>query len=269
MIKGLVGILLALCWHSVSAERVDFEVNKIPPCWSEEMKYQGMCGELLQALSAEAGIEARIHFKPLKRLIEDEHNNDIGNPDLYMYQQDFTSIIPILSYRSAFYAYQPVQSKKKSLQLSRFEDLARYKVGILKGTLIDEGYFTHLGIYFERSYKQTSIFKKLKVGRIDLALEIDFAAEYVINQLYPELVDNFIKIEVPNSKAVIAIMLSEELPNAKAIGEKYRKALETMISNGQYQGILRHYNRGSKLDSGKLLSELQYFNRLYNFSAVD
>jgi len=268
-IHCFIGIIFSLWACVASAEIVEFGVNESPPFWSENKAHQGMCGAIMQALSEETGIEAKIYFKPLKRLINDVHNNDIGNPELYMYQQAFVSIIPILSYRSAFYAYQPKNGEKPALQLNSLTDLAQYKVGILKGALIDKVAFEQVGVYFETSYKQSSLFKKLKVGRIDLVLEIDLAAESIIHDLYPELVEDFIKIAVPHSKAVIAIMLSEDLPQAKEIAEKYHKALEKIIKNGRYAEILRAYNKDYNVDTQSLLAELHYFERLYNFSAAD
>jgi len=83
-LKSHLTSLLCLCLYLASwasaAETIHFGANESPPYWSFSMDQQGMCGEILQALSAEAGLNAEVTFKPLKRLIEDAHNNDLGNP---------------------------------------------------------------------------------------------------------------------------------------------------------------------------------------------
>lgn len=221
-----------------------------------------MCGEILQAMTELAGYKSHITFKPLSRLINDTENNDLGNPTFYLQQNDFASIVPIAIYQTVFYYYQPNHQSKIVLQ--NLDDLKQYKIGILKGTLIDRLAFEQQGIEFETSYNQESIFKKLKLGRIDLALEIKLVAQQTINSLYPELADNFAVIQLANSTSPIAIMISEDQPDANKIGEKLQKALETLIAEGRYQAIIKKYNGQADLPES-WFNELNKFNTFYNF----
>lgn len=247
---------------SCFGEVIEFGANESPPFWSKKMHADGMCGEILQEMSVLAAVESNISFKPLNRLIEDSQNNDLGNPSLYLQHSDFASIIPIAVYRTAFYYYKP--NHPSGIDLQSLADLKQYKIGILKGTLVDRLAFEQQGIHFETSYKQQSIFKKLKLGRIDLALVIDLVGQQTVHALYPNLKDQFSAIELANSASPIAIMLNEEQPNAKTIGAKYQQALKTLIDEGRYQQIIKKHTGQIDLASN-WREELERFSQLYNF----
>lgn len=262
----IVYFLLLLLPINSYGDAIVFGANESPPFWSQTMFEQGMCGEILQAMSEQAGLQSTIVFKPLKRLIEDTHNNDLGNPDFYLSQQDFASIIPIVSYQATFVYYLPHHSEK--IVLRSLDDLKQYKIGILKGSLIDRLSFEKLGIQFETSYSQESIIRKLKLGRIDLALEINLVAYQMIDKLYPHLEDQFIFINIPGSISAIALMLNEELENANSIGDQYKQALSAIIGDGRYQKIIdKHYGRKNINQNWQI--ELQRFERIYNYEDAE
>jgi len=256
-----LALLFTPCVNS-AAELIQFDANESPPYWSANMEGQGLCGEILHALSKETGLTAKINFKPLKRLIEDTKNNDLGNPLFYIETQDFAGIIPIALYQISFYYYKP--NHPKQITLNNLNDLKKYKIGILKGTLIDQLAFEQLGIVFESSYKQSSIFKKLKLGRIDLAIEINLIAQQLINQLYPEQSHNFAHISISEKPSAIALMINEEMPDAKKIVQRYREALTRLIAKGRYQQILEKYYIKTPIPIN-WYSELARYDRLYNF----
>jgi len=261
-LTSLLCFFLYLASWTIAAKTIHFGANESPPYWSSQMPEQGMCGEILQVLSEEAGLNAQITFKPLKRLIEDMHNNDLGNPAFYIKKQDFAGIIPIALYQASFYYYQPNHSNK--ITLRRLADLKQYNIGILSGSLIDQQAFERAGIRFETSYSQASIFKKLKLGRIDLAIEIDFIAEQMIKQLYTIQRQDFANISITHKPEAIAIMINEEMPGAKQIALRYRKALKNIIANGRYQKILEKYYQGIPVPNN-WYQELARYELLYNF----
>jgi len=261
--KKIISLIFGLLFPlSCFADVIQFEANESPPYWSNNMPHKGMCGEILEAMSELAGLQANITFKPLERLIEDSENNDVGNPDFYLQQNDFASIIPIAIYQSAFYYYK--SNYLTDITLRRLSDLKHYKIGILKGTLVNRLSFEQRGINFETSYKQESIFKKLKLGRIDLALEIDLVAHQTLHKLYASHERDFAMVSLPNSTAPIALMLNENQANAKEIATQYRKALAELIQSGRYQKIIEKYY-GHFSPPADWFDNLNRFNRLYNF----
>lgn len=250
------------CLH---AETIILEANESPPFWSESMPHQGLGGEILQAISKASGLTTKIRFFPLKRLIEDTNNNDLGNPLFYMDNQDFTAIIPVAVYRASLFYYQP--NHKQTLTLDILNHLESYRIGVLDGTLAEHNFFEQQDIDFETSYSRESLFKKLKHGRIDLVLAVDLISIQTLSQLYPQHIHHFKQIKLPHSTAPIAIMIAEQQPNAEAVAGQYRQGLQTLIDNGDYVKILEKYYHSFTPDNW--LAELLRFQQLYDFSSDD
>ncbi len=254
---------LLLLWLSLAVAQADtvvLEANPSAPYWCPDMPSGGLGSELVQAISAAAGLTSRIDFVPLSRMIEDRNNNDLGNPEFYMAEQEFAAIIPIAISQTSIFYYRPNFSEPPKIE--SFKDLKRYRLGILKGTLIDRHLFEGMGLYFESSYTQASLFKKLKLGRLDLAFEIDLVGQQVIEQEFPELRDNFGRMPLPNTISPIAIMLDAEYPNANTIAEQYRQGLAAAIADGTYQRIVEKYYPEGRLPADWFV-HLQRFQRLY------
>jgi polar amino acid transport system substrate-binding protein len=256
----LAWLTLFLPW--VNAETVTFGANESPPYWSQNLPENGMCGAIVQAISKEAGLTSVIQFKPLKRLIADDANNDLGNPEFYLKRQDFAAIIPIAVTQAAFFYYRPNHREKISLQ--SLDDLKRYKIGALKGTLSDHSLFAAAGIRFEQSSTQTSLLKKLKLGRIDLYFELDLVGRQAIRSVFPGEADDFGSMAVARSVAPIAIMIAGNHPDGKAMGDRYREGLKKIINNGSYLKILENYY-GTDAVPENWYGELARFQRLYAF----
>ncbi len=263
-ITGLLLVILAS--FSVKAEVIKFGANESPPFWSQTEPYNGMCGEIVHALSAEIGVEAEIEFTPLKRLIDDEHNNDLGNPSFYIKNQDFSAIIPIALFQNAFIYYRPNQ--QQDLKINSWSDMKGFKVGVLSGGLEHGQFFHDLGIQFEESYSQESLFKKLKLGRLDLVIEIDLVAKQLIKRLFPEQMENFHSILVRDSVTPIAMMIDSKYPNADQFGKQYKLALEKMIKNGRYHKIIEKYYGKDRIPEN-WFADMKKYQRLYRFVEVE
>lgn len=261
-------VLAGLVSMPVNAQQgiIMLDANESPPFWSIKLPYDGMCGEIVHAISTEADLISYVQFKPLTRLIEDDANNDLGNPQFYMANQDFSAVVPIAIYDTAIFYFKPNQSEK--IRFKSLQDLKGYRIGILKGALSDRSIFDKAGLIFEESYTQKSLFKKLKLGRIDIVIEIDLLGKTIINELFPNEASQFESVAIPGTAAPIAILMAEEYPDGNQIGEKYREGLEAIIKNGKYHEILEKYygKDGVPLD---WLDKLRRFDRIYNYRGME
>lgn len=254
----LFTLLCNLSW----ADEIVLQANESPPYWSKLEANGGLGSELVQAISAAAGLQTRIDFVPLTRMIEDRDNNDLGNPEFYMEQQEFAAIIPIAISEASLFYYRPHFPQPP--RIDSFDDLKQYRLGVLKGTLINRNAFEQWGLHFETSYTQASLFKKLKAGRLDLVFEIDLVGQQMIAQVFSHEADNFVRQPLANSLSPIAIMLDAESPNAQIIAAQYRRGLAAIIANGRYQAIVQKYYPNGQLPVD-WFNALRRFQQLYAF----
>jgi len=172
-------------------------------------------------------------------MISDDTNNDLGNPFFFLGNQEFSDIIPIAVYHVALVQYLPNHMQR--IQIRTLSDMKGYKVGMLKGTLVNRSAFEQAGILIDESYSQQSLFKKLQKGRLDLVIEIELAALTTIHQLFPEELAKFTVDLLPKSEAPIAILISKDQADAKKIGQSLRNSLNQILKNGRYADILYKY----------------------------
>jgi len=261
-----VALMMGLSAFNIRADNISFGANESPPYWSENMPFNGMGGEIMHTLSRIVGLGIRINFQPLQRLIDNDHNNDLGDPSFYIKNQDFSVIIPIAISQSSFHYYRP--NHQHDLYIDSWDDLSGLKVGILKGGLEQREFFNELGIQFEESYKQESLIKKLRLGRLDVVIELDLVAKQLIDRLFPEDVDDFQLITISDSATPIAMMIDANYPNAHQLGEQYRKALAEIVEKGIYHDIVEKYYGAGKIPDDWFI-RMDKYQRIYRFIEVE
>lgn len=254
---GLILLFLLMVPLSAAATkqyRITFQANESAPYWTEKDSLGGMGSEIIQAISKEMGISTKIEFRPLKRLIADTTNNDLGNPLFYMENQSFAAIVPITMTYSAFFAYVPhLKVCTKPEEDRRF--------GVLHGTISDPRTLAAFG-QFEESYSNEALFKKLQKGRIHFAVQFDLVGNKMIHDLFLNEVDNFKMQTVSKTASPIAIMIDISTPDALKIGHLYQEGLHRIIKKGTYQKILQKYYGKTPIPS-EWYSNLSHFEALY------
>lgn len=237
-------------------QTVILQVNESSPIWSQKLPSGGMGSEIIEAISKEMDMKTNIEFIPLKRLIADITNNDLGNPLFYMDNQEFAAIIPIALSYSSFFTYKNDAQNVFSNILPK-----ERRIGILKGTLSKKGLSEHLG-FFDQSSSHKSLFKKLKAGRLDLVMELSLVGIETLKNLYPNSIDDFYVEIIPQSVSPIAILIDIDYPNANAIALLYKEGLSRIIKNGVYQSILEKYYKQNTIPDN-WYSDLSKFTAIY------
>lgn len=250
--------LVSMPFNAVAVEQwsITLQANESAPYWIEKGSGEGMGCEIIEAISKEMGISTTIEFRPLKRLIADTTNNDLGNPLFYMNNQSFAAIVPIAVTYSAFFSYIP--HLKECSQKSN--NCTQKRIGVLKGTVSDPKALVAFG-QFEESYSHESLFKKLQSGRIDLALELDLVGRQTIYALFPNDVEYFDIRLIPETASPIAIMIDSSTPDALTLGHRYQEGLHRIMKNGKYREILQKYY-------GKTAIPSDWSSKLANFEAL-
>lgn len=243
------------------ADVVLLNANESPPYWSRNLPFNGLGGEIIAAISNAADLESHIEFMPLKRLIEDTSMNELGNPAFYMQNQEYAAIIPIAISQVSLFSCNCNSQQKNPIQFKTISDLKGYRIGVLSGSILNKKAFEQVGIKFETSYTQESLFKKLHYGRLDLVLEIDVVGRQMITKLFPNERGKFFEAQLPQTIAPIAIMLDKNYPNAKLIGQRYQQGLNEIIKNGRYAEIIESYYQQKPSDSW--FKALKRFTQLY------
>jgi polar amino acid transport system substrate-binding protein len=231
---------------SLTLAPIEFGSSDTLPFFSPDLPEDGMAGEMLHAIFAEIGIKSRILYFPLKRLQRDLRGNHLGDPVNFTGQQ-FSAVIPIALYRAAFFYYRP--RHKEGIIYKNPEDLNGYTIGMIRGTLENKGYFEKKSIRIIEANNESSLFRQLKEGRIDLCGVIKEAGEFIVKKEYPDETDNFVPIEIPKSLGPVTVMIDRNYTHGRELGVRVEEGLKEIMENGKYLQILeKYYGKGNVPD---------------------
>ena len=256
---ALLALLLATAGIARSESNpVVFQSTDTPPFWSASLPENGLGGAMLHLVSAAAGVAYSIEYLPVKRYRNSLATYIVGDPDILI-NQKHRVIFPIGIFRSAFFYYKPHHDV---IEFKSLRDLQGHTLGVLRGTLEDKDYFVRNGINMEESDSIESLLRKLKRGRIDFCILVDTAGQYTIKQMFPAEQDNFVHVDIPGSVRPIAIMIDVDIPEGRAVAQRYRKVLDTTLRSPEYHDILEKFY-GKNNIPGDRFEQLKKFEQIY------
>ena len=240
---------------------VVFQSTETPPFWSATLPENGLGGAMLHLLSVAAGVPYSIEYLPVKRFRNSVATYIVGDPDI-LTNQLHRAVFPIGIFRAAFFYYKPHHDV---IEFHNLKDLQGHTLGVLRGTLEDKDYFVSNGIKVEESDSVESLLKKLKRGRIDFCILVDATGRYAIKRIFPDEQDDFVQSAIPGSVRPIAIMIDIDVPEGRAVAERYRRVLDKTLRSQAYHEILESYY-GKNHIPGDRFEQLKKFAQYY---AVD
>jgi len=167
------------------------------------------------------------------------------------------AIIPIgVSYASLFTYHKDAHKIPKN---SFGND---QRIGVLIGTIGANAGLEKFG-KFEESYSNESLFKKLKVGRVNFVIDLYLPGKEVIGRLFPNEIDHFNVDIIPESAAPIAILLDANYPNGAMIGKRYQEGMNRILKNGVHRKIIEKYFGKNHIPS-TYYTDLSKFEFLYS-----
>ncbi|MDD2768251.1 MAG: transporter substrate-binding domain-containing protein [Methylococcus sp.] len=216
--------------------RLSFYSTESPPIWSRRLPHGGLGGEILQALAARAGIAAVLDYLPLKRFVELQSGNRVGNPQFFA-GQAAAAIVPLLVTRAVLGYYAP--HHPQGVRFQEWTDLKGLTLGVERGTLEDKRQFLDIGIGVEESATPEALFRKLRKGRVDAILVLDLMGHYYVDRLFPGETADFRFIALSGGITPIAAILDSATPGSEALTASLWKAMDGLVADGGYYRMLQ------------------------------
>lgn len=226
-------------------EELLFVTGDYPPFVSEGQEGYGVHYQLVTAVLEEMGVPYRIEFYPWKRglkMIDD--GEALGTFPYAMTQQRlekymFTdNLMSRDSVQFEMFYYKPFHDFSY-LEGSEISDLVDFRIGGLSGYFYLE-YFDEAGINLDYSVNEVEVFQKLLKDRVDF-LPIDLmVADYIIEEYYSEMKDDFLSFSVqdfqPDSN--YCMMFGLDFEGVEEYRDAFNEALQIIIENGTYETIM-------------------------------
>lgn len=256
--RAVMVLLLTAGIARAESYPVVFQSTETPPFWSASLPENGLGGAILHLVSAAADVPYSIEYLPVKRFRHSLATYIVGDPDI-LAGRARRAVFPIGIFRSAFFYYKPHHDV---IEFHNLKDLQGHTLGVLRGTLEDKDYFVSNGIKVEENDSVESLLKKLKRGRVDVCILVDAAGRYTIKRVFPAEQDDFVQVAIPNSVRPIAIMIDVDVPEGRAVAERYRRVLDRTLHSREYEEILENFY-GKNHIPGDRFEQMKKFERYY------
>lgn len=245
----ITSILLALTFyfHAITVlakEKIIISVHDYMPYYNAEG--EGLMVEVYKDAFNRFGVDVDIQVLPIKRALSYlfENKVDAFSPGHIFMSEEMKNNA---QWEDAFvvalvlFYYKP--NLKKPFVYTALDDLKGYKLGVLVNTSLIPLYKEHNLEYYESQSPQRML-KMAKAGHVDFAVITLLTGMILIQQNYPDEVENFdyfVFKRLPCSFAV-----SKGNPNHTKTLSQFQKSLKDMKSDGTYiQHLERYWGKGN------------------------
>ena len=211
-----------------------------PPFTNPDTPEQGLSLELARSALETQGYTIAMNFVPWARA---ENGVREGTYDILTNmwmtesrKQDFLFSEPYAENKIKF-----IKRKEEPFEYTGFESLKGLTVGVVRGYGYGDDFWNAAEFQREEANDLVTNVKKLVAGRIDLTLEDEIVARYILSQKAPELLEQIEFTEGSLSSNKLYVTSGFKNPKHQELVEAFNKGLEEIKANGTYHAIFAKY----------------------------
>lgn len=235
-IASLIGIQPAQAGNGVTVVTEELA----PYNMTVDGKLTGMGTEVVEAVLAEVGEEARIQSMPWARAYDIALNSE--NVLIYSIARTpqreslFKWVGVIAPTRWSLFSLPGTQFELKSLDDARKYQIATVKEDVGEQYLIDKGFA--IGRNLQSSNKYEHNYEKLKAGRVDLWISNELNAHYLVRHASGNPNENAVsQLSLEDLGGANGLCLAFSRNTSDEVVERFRQGLARVRADGRYDAI--------------------------------
>lgn len=212
-----------------------------PPYTSSNLHKGGVATQIVQTALQKAGYKTIVDFLPWARAIEGTFD---GTYDILITASYSEERAKKVIYSNP-YLINEIRFIKLSGTKHRFEDLEDLKglvIGVARGYLYEPSFDKADFFIKDEGVDIVSNLKKLKHGRVDLAVEDKLVARYYLNTIFEKDTMQVDFLPKALNKKNMHIIIRKDRADHTEIISKFNTALDAMKKDGSYDKILIQHN---------------------------
>ncbi len=211
-----------------------------PPFTNPDTPEQGLSLEIARAALGTQGYTITMNFVPWARAEEGvrQGNYDILT-NMWMTEsrkKDFLFSEPYAENQIKF-----IKRKGDPFEYENLESLKGLSVGVIRGYGYGDDFWSAPDFRREETGDLVTNVKKLVAGRIDLTLEDEIVARYILSQKAPELLEQIEFTEGSLSSNKLYVASGFKNASHKELIEAFNKGLAEIKADGTYDAIFAKY----------------------------
>ncbi|MEY8198812.1 MAG: transporter substrate-binding domain-containing protein [Colwellia sp.] len=241
LIKNLlVGALLTSCANLVSAENISGATLEWPPFTGEKLQNQGVMVDIVKQAFKTSGHDLVVSIVPWDRAMADTKSRQTDVMIGLWYSdkraKDYLFSKPFLYNRIVF-----IKRSDDSFEFNGLEGLKGKKVGVVRNYSYNDAFKATTNFKKPETSNLQSNLKKLAAGRIDLTLEDEIVARYILNEELKQLNNKITLTANALDEKSVHIAISRNNPNAAALIAAFDKGIDVLKANGNYEKIINSH----------------------------
>jgi len=223
--------------------------EEFPPFqYIEDGHLTGVCVEVVQAVLAEAGIQAEITMMPWARAQktakEEENVLIFSLARTEAREKDYKWVGQIDEAHNQIFA-----TAGSPIEISRFDDLKDHVMGVVIGDL-REDYFVERGFIVGKNLQavrsHASLYAMLAAKRLDLWPENDLAMAYIVRQSGRDPATAVKPVwNLPDVTPYSGDFMAFGLSTSDSVVARLKAALDRIKSDGRFAAIMRKWGVGA------------------------
>lgn len=235
-------LLAFLCFAAVAnAAAITVVTEELPPYnMTVDGKMTGMATEIVEAVLAEAGEEARIQSAPWARAYDVALNSE--NVLIYSIARTpqrealFKWVGIVAPMRWFLFSLPGTEFNLKSLEDARQYQIATVKEDVGEQYLVDKGFV--IGRNLQSSNKYGHNYEKLKAGRVDLWISNELNAHYLVRQGSGNPDESAVaQLSLDDLGGADGLYMAFSRNTPDEVVERFRKAHARVHDKGSYDAI--------------------------------
>ena len=240
--KNMMVLLLFIFYHFdySAAEEITVVTDNFPPYnYEEGDKIKGLSSEVVQAVVRETGVIADFKMYPWARaykMAKSEKNTLIYSIARTPERENlFKWVGSIIQMNAYFYK----NKTRRDINASKMEDLFPYTVGVMRSGSSQQSLSEWGFKKLEPVVNTEQNIRKLNANRIELLITDEITFIYTVKKigLAPE---NFEKVYNLDKLSPVLFMAFSKQTSDRLV-DKFRKSLEKVKAEGEYDSILKRY----------------------------
>jgi polar amino acid transport system substrate-binding protein len=216
--------------------------DSYPPYVIPEGDDKGFYIELIDAAFEKENIDVVFEYYPWNRGVELVQSHEAFGTFPWLsnsarlressFSNNFYSTRSVVAYMS--------DNEKVVDNFETIEDLRPYNIGTVTGYYYIKE-LESMGFELDSSDSEEEALRKLFNGRYDVLIFNEPLYEALVEKLYPDQKDMFLKMEKPYREIYHALRVAKDYPNKDHYLSAFNNGLKTCFEDGTYRGLLTKY----------------------------
>lgn len=223
-----------------SEKTLEIVADNYPPYYGEDLPNGGVLTEIIVEAFRRTGYELKIKWVPWKRAVEGAKAGKYDGIYTLWYRDE----------RTAWFAYSdPIppasetgfyKSREKDISFETFEDLKPYTIGVGRGYVRPPG-FDEASLTTSLAKDDEENLRKLRKGRVDLALTDKIVAKYIIDTNMPDAISDLEWLPPALHVETNHFAISRKAKDFNMKLADFNRGLTALVADGTLQAIIAEH----------------------------